>query len=277
MTSHQSRRASGFALPLVLWLIVILMTMVGVLAYSAKVGHIESRAQFDRVEAEAAAQAGITYAVARMTPQLDAEAWGPSFESRNLQLDDWSITLTIRDESGKFDLNHGPLELLAALMQARQVPASQAALVTAKLTEQRRDAAGFVNPIPAVPGAPPAAGPTGRKIASISELRQWQGIEPATIDLLADELTVHSSAARPEWRLASPSMRKALADTGQAGVDTRPASGAELGSGTYAIESIAQRSGRPPGRVFVVLRAFPRGGGGMASTWLAWEHGRWTQ
>ena len=32
MTSHQSRRASGFALPLVLWLIVILMTMVGVLA-----------------------------------------------------------------------------------------------------------------------------------------------------------------------------------------------------------------------------------------------------
>lgn len=277
MTRDRPSITHGFALPLVLWLIAVLMTMVGVLAYAAKVGHIESRAQFDRVEAESAARAGIAYAVARMAPQLDAEAWGPSMEPRVLQLDDWRISMTIRDESGKFDLNQSPPELLAALMQAKQVPAAQSALVIAKLSEHRRDAAGFVNPVPSVPGAPPPVQQAVSKIVAVSELRQWPGIQPATLDLLSDELTVHSSSASPEWRLASPAMRKALADIGQAGVDTRPATGPELGSGTYAIESIAQRPGRPPGRVFVVLRAFPRGSGGMASTWLAWEHGRWTQ
>lgn len=267
----------GFALPLVLWLIAILMTMVAVLAYSAKVGHIESRAQFDRVQAEAAARAGIAYAVARSDRTLGSDAWGPSMAPRQWQLDGWDIEISMRDEAGKFDLNHGDTDLLAALLRAKQVPADQAARIVGGVQALRRDNAGVANPMPAVPGAPPPVVGKARSIASLSELRQWPGVGADALARIGGELTVHGNSAQPEWRLASPAMREALAAIGRAGTDTSPASGVEFGSGTYAIESIARRPGRPPGRVFVVLRAFPRASGGMASVWLAWEHGSWRQ
>ena len=277
MRTMTRRLRRGFALPLMLWLIAILMTMVAVLAYSAKVGHIEARAQFDRVQAEAAARAGIAYAVARNDRALGSEAWGPSMTPRRLQLDGWDIQITLRDEAGKFDLNQGDPDLLAALMQARQVPAEQRARIVGGLQALRRDNTGIAPPLPAVPGAPPPVTGVVRTIASVSELRQWPGVSAETLARIGGELTVHGNAAQPEWRLASPAMREALTAIGRAGTDTSPAAGPEFGSGTYAIESIARRPGRPPGRVFVVLRAFPRASGGMASVWLAWEHGSWGQ
>lgn len=271
-------RCTGFALPLVLWLIAILMMMVAVVAYSAKVGHIEGRAQYDRAEAEAAAKAGIAYAVARSNPVLATEAWGPRLEAYALQLDGWSIRITIRDEAGKFDLNHGDPELLRALMQVEQVPADQAARLIAGLQTSRQRNLGAVNPLPHTPGAPPATSDGKReRIVSVSELRQWPGIAPATLQRLRDELTVHGEQAVPQWRLASASMKRALANNGQVGVETAPVAGPEFGSGIYAIESVAERPGRSPGRVFAVLRVSPRAQGGMTSIWLAWEHGRWMQ
>ncbi|WP_158601769.1 type II secretion system protein GspK [Solilutibacter pythonis] len=267
----------GFALPLVLWLIATLMTMVGVLAYAAKVGHIESRTQFDRVEAEAAARAGIVYAVARTDRGLGSEAWGPSMTPRRLRFEGWDITVNIRDESGKFDLNRGDPQLLRALLQLRQVPAGQAARLVERLESQRRGETALAAAAPPLPGAPASAGDKPGQIVSVSELRQWPGIAPATLDAIAGELTVNGASGQPEWRLASPLMRQALAATGVTGVDAAPTTGPEFGSGTYAIESIAERPGKPPGRIVVVLRVFPRGSGDMASTWLAWEHGKWQQ
>lgn len=276
------RPSHGFALPLVLWLIAVLMTLIAVLAYSARVGHIESRAQLDRVEAESAARAGITYAVARMDPSLGVEAWGPSRQARSLELDGYRIAITIRDEAGKLDLNSGDVEVLRALLQEKQVPQDQASRLLAGVMAMRQHNARFISPLPPVPGAPPppAAG-RNQRIEALSALRQWPGVRTDTVAALADDLTVHAGLSLPDARQASPAMRRALVQTGRlsatAAVADSTSGQVEFGSGTYAIESVATRPGRPAGRIRVVLRVFPRSGGGMASTWLAWEHGRWTQ
>lgn len=279
MSTHRPSRA--FALPLVLWLIAVLMTLIVVLAYAARIGHIESRTQFDRVEAESAARAGITYAVARMDSSLGTDAWGPSLQRRSLELEGYRIDITIRDESGKLDLNSGDIEVLRALLQVRQIPADQASRLLAGVTAMRQNNARFASPLPPVPGAPPAASGREQRIATLSTLRQWPGIAASTVAGLRDDLTVHSGLPLPDARLASAAMRQALVQTGRAPArvedGTQEFGGMEFGSGTFAIESVATRPGRPAGRIYVVLRAFPRSGGGMASTWLAWEHGRWTQ
>lgn len=280
MSMHRS--SHGFALPLVLWLIAVLMTLIVVLAYAARVGHIESRTQFDRVEAESAARAGITYAVARMDPSLGVEAWGPSLQQRGLELDGYRIRITIRDESGKLDLNTGDIELLRALLQVRQVPADQASRLLAGVMAMRQHNARFISPLPPVPGAPaPASGGRSQKIDALSTLRQWPGIAASSVAVLADDLTVYTGLTQPDARMASPTMRQALVLAGRlqaaTSSDANSSTSPEFGSGTYAIESVATRPGRPAGRIRAVLRVFPRSGGGMASTWLAWEHGRWTQ
>ncbi len=279
---NMHRPSHAFALPLVLWLIAILMTLIVVLAYAARIGHIESRTQFDRVEAESAARAGITYAVARMDRSLGTDAWGASLQRRSLELDGYRIDITIRDESGKLDLNSGDIDVLRALLQVRQIPADQASRLLAGVTAMRQNNARFASPLPPVPGAPSsAAGGRDQRIATLSTLRQWPGIAASTVAGLRDDLTVHSGLTLPDARLASAAMRQALMQTGRAPTRAENAAqefgGMEFGSGTFAIESMATRPGRPSGRVYVVLRAFPRSGGGMASTWLAWEHGRWTQ
>ncbi len=278
MSMHRSWR--GFALPLVLWLIAVLMTLIVVLAYAARVGHIESRTQFDRVEAESAARAGIAYAVARMDPSLGVEAWGPSPQPRGLELDGYRIRIIIRDESGKLDLNTGDIELLRALLQVRQVPADQASRLLAGVMAMRQHNARFISPLPPVPGAPAVEG-RSQKIDALSTLRQWPGITASTVAMLADDLTVYSGLTLPDARMASPAMRQALVQAGRLQPTSPPgansSAGPEFGSGTYAIESVATRPGRPSGRIRAVLRVFPRSGGGMASTWLVWEHGRWTQ
>lgn len=270
----------GFALPLVLWLIVVLMTMIALLAYAARVGHIESRTQFDRVEAESAARAGIVYAVARMDPSLGAEAWGPSMQPRRLELEGYRIDIHIRDESGKFDLNAGDIDVFRALLQHKQLPDDQASRLISGVTALRQDNARSISPLPPVPGAPPLSG-AGRdqRIDAISSLRQWPGVSSATVAALSDDITVHSGLTLPDIRMASPAMQQALVRSGRAPADGQRAAteSPEFGSGTVAIESVATRPGRPPGRVRVVLRVFPRSSGGMASTWLAWEHGRWMQ
>ena len=280
MSRH--RPSSGFALPLVLWLIAVLMTLIVVLAYAARVGHIESRTQFDRVEAESVARAGIVYAVARMDPSFGVEAWGPSLQPRSMELDGYRIHISIHDESGKLDLNTGDIEVLRALLQVRQVPADQASRLRAGVEAVRQHNARFISPLPPVPGAPVSSSEGRRqKIEALSSLRQWPGITSATVAALADDLTVYTGLTLPDARMASPAMRQAMIDAGRlqgaAQADGGPLTGTEFGSGTFAIESVATRPGRPPGRIRVVLRVFPRSGGGMASTWLAWEHGRWTQ
>lgn len=273
MSPDASIRRRGFALPLVLWLIGVLMAMVMGVAYSAKLGHIESRTRFDRVEAEAAARAGIALAVARTDPRLGDAAWSPSPSTRQLALDDWQIRLTLRDEAGKFDLNHGDLALLPALLQALRVPPAQGAALLAALEARR----GQDIRAPASPFGPSLPAPASRAITGVSELRQWPGLAPDTLARIAPELTVHGQASLPDWRAASPAMRQALAASGHAGVDDAGGSGPASGSGTYAIESVARRPGKPPGRVFAVLRVTPRTHGGMDSVWLAWGHGSWGQ
>lgn len=264
----------GFALPLVLWLVAMLMAMLAVLAHAARVGHIQARADFDRTQAEAAARAGIAYAVARTDPALGDAAWGPSETPHVLAFDGWTITLRIRDEAGKFDLNRGDPAVLRTLLQVLEIPAGEAARIVDGVLSRRGPAASAGATLP-MPGA--GEGARADAFVSVSELQQWPDVGSERYQRLQDHLTVHAGQVRPQWRLASPVMRQVLSRLGDAQVDGGTLQASPRGSGTYAIESMAERPGRSPGRVAVVLRVSSRGGNGVEATWLAWEQGRWTQ
>ena len=260
-------RHRGFALPLVLWLIAILTVAIGLLALSSSNRHLESVTLSDRVAAEAAARAGIAYANLRLDPHLGTQRWAPDGQSHAWNYDDYELTIVIRDEWGKFDLNAGDPDVLRALMQLEEIAPDQASAVldglgamhAARLS--RQDGVTQATQTPA-------------RLFTVAALTQLPGVSAETLARLAPELTVYSGRMLPDAASADARMRSALVAAGKA---AGTPVGAANGSGLYQIEATASRRGRPAGRVQVVEQWTPRYDGGIETRWLAWEHGRWQQ
>ncbi len=256
----------GFALPLVMWLIALMVAAIAMLALAASNRHLQSSTLGDRVEAEAAARAGINYAVARMDAGLGEQRWRPDGQPHAWNYNGHELTITIRDEWGKFDLNAGDPDVLRALMQLQDIPPDQISAVingvgamrAARLSRQE--------------GAGGNDMPT--RLFNVASLSQLPGVAPETLARLAPELTVYSGRPLPDIASADARMRSALVAAGKAA--GTPVGNAN-GSGLYDIDAVASRADRPPGRVQVVLQWTPRYDGGIEVRWLAWEHGRWQQ
>ncbi|WP_165782415.1 type II secretion system protein GspK [Solilutibacter silvestris] len=252
-------------MPLVLWLIAIMTTAIALLAMSASNRHLQSSTLGDRVAAEAAARAGINYAVARMDARLGAQRWLPDGQPRKWDYDGYELTIVIRDEWGKFDLNAGDPDVLRALMQLDDMPPDEMSAVieglgvmrTARLSRQE----GMND-----------AGDMPTHLFTVASLSQLRGVSPEILARLAPELTVYSGRSLPDMGLADARMRTALMASGKA-VGTPV--GIATGSGLYDIDVTAIRPGKPPGRVWVVLQQMPRYDGGIEIKWLAWGHGVW--
>lgn len=268
MTTNRSNRThDGFALPLVLWLIAILTVSVGLLTLSSSNRHLEAVTLSDRVAAEAVARAGIAYANLRLDPRLGAERWAPDGQSHAWNYDEYELTIVIRDEGGKFDLNAGDLEVLQALMQLGEIGPDQMSAVLNGLGAMRAARLSRQDGVTA-----PNAVPT--RLFTVASLTQLPGVSGETLARLAPELTVYSGRALPDVALADARMRAALVASGKA-VGTPV--GSANGSGLYQIEVTAHRAERPPGQVQVVEQWAPRYDGGIDTRWLAWGHGRWQQ
>ncbi len=259
--------SDGFALPLVLWLIALMVAAIAMLAMTASNRHLQSSTMADRVEAETAARAGINYAVARMDARLGEQRWLPDGQPHQWNYGGHALTITIRDEWGKFDLNAGDPDVLRALMQLQDIPPEQisaiinglGAMRAARLS--RQEGLNDANNMPT-------------RIFNVASLSQLPGVSPETLASLAPELTVYSGRSLPDITLADARMRTALVAAGKAA--GMPVGNAN-GSGLYNIDVVASRPDHPPGRVNVVLQGTPRYDGGIEIRWLAWEHGRWQQ
>lgn len=257
----------GFALPLVLWLIALMVAAIALLAMSASNRHLESSTLGDRVEAEAAARAGINYAVARMDARLGAQRWLPDGQPRQWNYDGHELTITVRDEWGKFDLNTGDPDVLRALMQLEDIAPEQVSAVINGLGAMRAARLSRQEGMNDVNGAP-------TRMFNVASLSQLPGVSTETLARLAPELTVYTGRPLPDMTLADARMRTAMVAAGKAA--GTPVGNAN-GSGLYDIDVVANRPDHPSGRMNVVLQLTPRYDGGIDIRWLAWEHGRWQQ
>ena len=296
------RPAHGAALVLVLWLIVLLTAVVGGYVLTARTGGLQGRVELRQLQGDAAARAGIEYALWRLNHPEPGLRWHPDGRAYPWQYGEAGVEVRITDERGRIDLNHAPQPLLQALLEVLGTEPERAAMLAARIIDWR-DPDDVAGPDGAEAPAYAAAGRRyGAKDApfdTVDELLQVLGVEPADHQRLRPYVTVHSGLPGPEPAFAALPVLEAmqlpgaaelveLRARGAAGGDApltpggtvsparrllRLAEGGAFRRGTYSIDSLV----RLPDGSRTVTRAVvsPRGAGalGMGYIVLAWEEG----
>lgn len=277
------RAAKGAALVLVLWLVVLLASVVGAFALTARVEQLQGSTGVDALRAGQVAHAALDWAVFRLgqPAQPGQPAWVPDGRSYPWQFAGLAVEVSVRDESAKVDLNQADAGLLAALMQQLGVEQARAARLAAAVVDWRDS-----DQLPQPGGAEKAQyqaaglpwGPADDAFGGLEELRRVLGMDGPTYELLQPHLTVWTQRSQPEPMLAEDVVLRAMGlDPAQvqlqrqallAGLGTLASRG-DTFSITTRVHLGDERS--------VVLRAVVRTGQGetaqAAYTVLQWQQG----
>lgn len=279
------RSMRGAALLLVLWLIVLLTSLVGAFALTARIESLQGRMASEGLVAEEAARAGIEYALVRVNDNDPRRQWRPDGRDYVWRFDRAALRIKIVDESAKINLNLADATLLAGLWRTLGVEQDQAARLASAIIDWRDP-----DPLSQAQGGAEdpqyaeAELPYGAKDApfeTVAELQQVLGITPELYAKAEPYLTVYGTLQVPDASFAEGTVLQAMGLNAEtvlqqrnAPVDsgvTQPFVG--FGSGTYSIDS---RARLPNGRE-AVLRAVVRTGAnrvpGSAYTALRWEEG----
>jgi general secretion pathway protein K len=190
-------RTTGYALVLVLWVLVLLTTMA--MAFTAGV-RTDTRAALslaEQVRLRAAADAAIARSIDRLSESNAAEAVaaGTTYE---MPWPDANLRVTMASESAKLDINYAPRPLLIGLFETVLPEASAEALADAvqdwRDRDERRSAQG------AEAADYRAAGrrqlPTNRPFRSTAELAQVMGFDADRVERLRPHITVFARRPR---------------------------------------------------------------------------------
>lgn len=137
--ANSSDRAGerGIALILVLWLTLILSVVA---ASVTKIARSDLQIAFNTLEAsraEALADGGVYLALAALLQTQPTDPWPIDGSEREFVIAGELITVSIRDEAGKIDINTAPQELLAEAMLLSGVDEIDASIIANALIEER--------------------------------------------------------------------------------------------------------------------------------------------
>jgi general secretion pathway protein K len=188
----------GYALILVLWVLVLLTTIA--MAFSANV-RTDTRAAIslsEQVRLRAAADAAIAHAIHRLVSQRQdttSLAGGTAYE---LPWPDATLHVTMASESAKIDINYAPRPLLIGLFQELLPETPAEALADALLDWRDRDERR--SPQGAEAADYRAAGrstlPSNRPFRSTAELGLVMGFDAGRLAKLLPHITVYSRRPR---------------------------------------------------------------------------------
>ena len=133
------RTVRGAALVLVLWLLVLLASIVGAFALTARVEQLQGSTGVDLLRGVQAAQAALDWAVYRLgqPPQPGQPALLADGRPHPWQFAGMAVEVSVRDESAKIDINQADAGLLAALMVQLGVEQARAQRLAAAITDWR--------------------------------------------------------------------------------------------------------------------------------------------
>ena len=242
--SQRPSRQRGFAIILVLWLLVLLSAIA---LHLGSTGRTELQIATNIVataKAEALADAGVTRAVFAVTDPNKETRWRMDGEPHRFALGEGYVGVVVRNENGKINPNIAPTPLLAALLRQVGVAQDGADSMAAAIAER-------VKPPPAAPTAAPgtsAANPRSRPFATIDDLRDVPGITPKLLNALRPHVSVYASLPLPDADAADDVVAAALADyqsrISQTPRPPQPQSAANLNRVTLSIVAEARvRSG----------------------------------
>jgi general secretion pathway protein K len=288
----------GLALILVLWSLILLTTIGLSFGYAVRVETAGGLALSEQVRAEAVAAAGVRRAIAGLLTEDAALRWAMDGAVHELPWPEAGVRVSVRPESAKIDLNLAPRELLMGLF-ANLLPESNAeTLADAILQLRQRDdtkaeAEAAAVQAPRFARTTERAAPAKPVFATVDELVQIPGFDPASVQRLRPYLTVYSGSAKVDAATADVEVLAALPgvsrDTAQRFVEQRAAQSgtgerldlASLGAGAAHVETraagqaaniraVARLRGGASAAVEAVLR-LRRGGGTI--TMLEWREG----
>lgn len=190
-------RRRGFALALVLW-VMVLLSAVGVsLGYAVRVETATGTELSERVRGEALAAAGIRRALLGLITADAEQPWEADGRVYQIPWPDANLRVSMRAESGKIDLNHAPAPLLTGLFELllpeADAPALAAALIDWRDRDDRRTAEGAEG---AEYRAAGRWGPANAPLGSVAELGQVLGFDAEAVAAVAPYVTVFSRRPR---------------------------------------------------------------------------------
>ncbi len=116
----------GFALVVVMWILVLITILVGTFTVLARTESMQSRFLFDATQARYAAEAGIHRAVLELrSPEMETR-WVGDGRSYTVEFGTAILDISITDETGKININSADEELLTNLFVSRGVDEAQA-------------------------------------------------------------------------------------------------------------------------------------------------------
>jgi general secretion pathway protein K len=268
------RNQRGAALLLVMWLILLLSGLVAGYAMSARIESMQGNGLARGVAAREAARAGVEYAMSRMLDADPVQRWVPDGRAYRFVFDGAQLDVSVRDETGKVDLNSAGPDLLAGLLRVQGEPAESASRLAGAIIDWRDEdslvqAAGGAEDADYA-NAGLAWGAKDAPFETVAELEQVLGMRPALFRSLAPYLTAHGGLAMPNAAFADGPVLQAMGvERPQPTGDPLPAAG----SGTYSIESRARLPNGRSAHLSVILRAGGNGLTGSSYTPLRWQDG----
>lgn len=234
-----STRQQGAALILVLWALAVLSLLAANVVASVRLENRQGHNELERSKAQLAAQGGLALAVQLLLGEpgrLPADGRRQVFD-----LDGTRLTLSVRSEHGKLDLNFCQPELFARLLTHLGADPQRAALHARQLQQHRTQ---------------------GKPLRHLEELLQVTTLTTEHYQRVLPFITLWGGDGVPVATYAAPTLRKALGLKAASAVVSNPGSmlsidsQAELGNGTTAgvLTTVVLNPGDGDGTLYRVLR-----------------------
>jgi general secretion pathway protein K len=238
------RDQKGVALLLVLWVLAVLSLLLGGLAGWVQLESRQALWLRQHTQALLAAEAGLNLSVQGLLDATQRKRWIADGRFTSLRLDDTQLTVSIRSERGKLDLNSAPSTDLARLFVACGADRRQAGALAEALVKQRND------------GQSP--------LRVLEEVRSLPGMTRALYARVLPEITVWSGLDRPDPAFSSALLRRAL------NLPNQSAAGADPGA-VLSIDSRAERPGGVVALLQTTVLLSPSEGGAQPYRVLRWQ------
>jgi general secretion pathway protein K len=244
----------GWALVSVLWVVTALTLMAAATEELTTSAYRIERRALDRAQTEAALDAAMSRSALAIEAPDIADRWRVDGVPQSFTFDGKTITVTIQDELGRFDLNAMDGSMLGALFRAENLPLDESSKLVDRILDWRGSADlhrlhGATTEDYAAAGLP--YGPRHGPFQSVDELRLVLGMPPDLFAKIRPALTVYSKRPMVDPSIATPEALLALYGGDQQKVDDalglRNGSAAQPGessasTGVADISSIAGRA-----------------------------------
>jgi general secretion pathway protein K len=235
-------RERGFALLIVLWSMVLLSLMSAQILASGRSAVALAGNLRDAAQARAAADGAIYTAIYHLAVQGSGQ-WAADGSQHILTGGGMALSVRVTSLGGKINPNLASTALLAGLFQAAGAQAAQANALANAIIGWR------TAPVSTSAGKAIQAeykqaglefGPPGHGFADLSEIAAVIGMNPKLLANALPHMSIYQTGD-PDPKLADPVVRRALALSGQAGLDTSVYTGT---SPVYLISAEAGMTGK---------------------------------